>query len=454
MKKIRITALVAALGLLTALSAGAQSFRSGYFLDNYVYGYRINPAQIGPKSFLGLGTGSLDLQNNLNVGMASFMFPTENGMVTGFNKAVSAEKFLGGIPNGVRLSLDENINILSLGIAREESMHTFEINLRTTVGFALPHDLFAFLKVGGDKPYDISDLGISAGVIADVSYGFAHTIGDYLTLGGRLHFLAGIADVAAYTANSSITMGSSADIKSEIHLQTSGIASLGIDENGNIDPSSLAMTGPYVGGYGGGLDIGIEYEPFYNFRVMASLTEFGVMFRKNTTDLVASTSISYKGTEITYNDDGSVKADFEQVLDELKKAIVFQEGTAGNRTDVLPFNAALGLKYKPWEFLTLGALGTWHFDSIAPWYEARAGVTVSGGYWVSLSANAGYGSFGPVCGGGLDVHLGPVNIIAGLDTFLGHIGLIKDVQSPYFGGIPVPLGGFNMNAHIGLGITF
>ena len=92
MKKISIAiVLVAALSLLSLTKASAQSFRSGYFLDNYVYGYRLNPAQIGPRSFFALGLGSIDLQNNLNIGMASLLFPTENGMVTGFNKAVSAE---------------------------------------------------------------------------------------------------------------------------------------------------------------------------------------------------------------------------------------------------------------------------------------------------------------------------------------------------------------------------
>ena len=459
MKKINITlALVAALGLLSAASVSAQSFRSGYFLDNYVYGYRINPAQIGPKSFCGLGLGSIDLQHNLNVGMASFLFPTENGMVTGFNKAVSAEQFLGGIPNGVRFSIDENINVLSMGIAKYNRMATFEVNIRTTAGFALPHDLFAFLKVGGDKPYDLSGLGISAGAIADVAFGFAHTVGDYLTIGGRLHFLAGLTDVKAYTANTTLTMGSSAELNTEIRLQSSGIMSLGIDENGNIDPNSIAMTGPYVGGYGGGLDLGVEFEPFYGFKVMASLTEFGVMFRNNTTNLAASSSVTYNGTEISYQEDGSVKADFDQVIEELRKAIIFHEvDGAPRRVDVLPFNAALGVRYKMpfFEPLSVGALGTWHFDTIAPWYEARAGITFTPWYLFSISANAGYGSLGgAVCGGALDLHLGPLNLLAGFDTFLGGIGLIKDVPLPFFGGIPVPLEGFNLNAHIGLGLTF
>ena len=102
--------------MLLSAGASAQSFRSGYFLDNYVYGYRINPAQLNKKSFLAVGAGNIDLQNSCSIGIASVLFPTENGMVTGLNKAVSAEQFLGGLPNSVGIGLDENINLLSFGV--------------------------------------------------------------------------------------------------------------------------------------------------------------------------------------------------------------------------------------------------------------------------------------------------------------------------------------------------
>ena len=89
MKRIIITISAA---LLLCAGASAQSFRSGYFLDrNYTYGYRINPAQINRKSFMALGLGNIDLQNSCNIGISNLLFPTETGLVTGFNKAVSAD---------------------------------------------------------------------------------------------------------------------------------------------------------------------------------------------------------------------------------------------------------------------------------------------------------------------------------------------------------------------------
>ena len=435
--------------MLLSAGASAQSFRSGYFLDNYVYGYRINPAQLNKKSFLAVGAGNIDLQNSCSIGIASVLFPTENGMVTGLNKAVSAEQFLGGLPNSVGIGLDENINLLSFGVRGKRTMHTFEVNLRVAANAALPYNLFAFLKQGGDEPYDISGINLSASVLSDISYGYARQVNKKLRIGGRLHFLVGAADVQAYSSNSSITMAeSSAEIKSELHLKTSGIASIGIDSEGHIDPNSLALTGPYIGGYGAGLDLGMEWEPVSGLNIMAAVTEFGVMYRQNTTSLSANSTVTYKGGKISYKD-GEVKTDdYQAVLDQLMEAIVFQEDAEATRIDVLPFDARLGMRYKLpfFKALSLGALGTYHFDGINPAWEVRGGMTLSSKYFISLSGNAGIGSYGPVCGGGLNIHLGPLNLLAGADGFIGDLGLVE--------GIPFPLHGFQANLHAGLTLTF
>ena len=159
MKRIHILLLSAA--ILLGLNASAQSFRSGYFLDNYVYGYRINPAQVNDRGFLGLAIGNIDLQNNSNIGISSLLFPVENGLVTGLNKAVSAEKFLGGLKKNNFMSFDETVNLLAIGISNGNTMHTIELNARALLGFNLPKSLFTMAKKGGTGTFDIGDIFIS-----------------------------------------------------------------------------------------------------------------------------------------------------------------------------------------------------------------------------------------------------------------------------------------------------
>lgn len=447
MKSRRILLALSAALLLSA-GASAQSFRSGYFLDNYVYGYRINPAQINKKSFLGLGLGNIDLQNNSNIGEASLLFPRNGELVTGFNKAVSADEFLGGLPDQIAFSFDESINLLSFGVAREKTMHTFEFNIRTLASIGLPHEIFEFLKLGGNKTYDISDIRISAGVVGDIAYGYSRQINKYWSVGGRIHLLLGVADVNAYSVDSNISLtAAETDLNSEIHLQTTGLPKLALDEDGNLDPGNTKFSGSPIGGYGAGLDLGIEYRPIDGLSITASVTDLGFISRESTTNLKANGNVSYKGKDITY-EDGTIKAEFDDVLDDLKEAIHFTEAPAESRTDLMPFNVALGARYKMpfYKGLSVGVLGTYHSEEIAPWYDIRGGLTFTPGYAMSVTANFGTGTFGPSFGGALNFHLGPFNLLAGVDTFFGDMGKIN--------GIPVPLEGFQINGHVGLALTF
>ena len=446
--KTRRILLALSAALLLSASASAQSFRTGYFLDNYVYGYRINPAQINKKSFLGLGLGNFDLENNFNIGEASLLFPRNGKMVTGFNKAVSADEFLGGLPDQVTLSLDESINLLSFGVVGKRTMNTFEVNVRTLVGLSLPHEIFEFLKLGGNRTYDISDIAVSAGAVADIAYGYSRLINKHWSVGMRLHLLLGVADVNARSVESSISFSpNETKLNSQIQLQTSGLPRLATDEDGNLDFKEMKFDGSPVGGYGAGLDLGVEFRPIDGLSLMASVTDLGFIMRTNTTDLVADGNVTYVGSDITY-EDGKIEAEFDAVLDDLKEAIHFREGNSGSRTDVMPFNLAFGARYQMpfYRGLSVGVLGTYHIEDIAPWYDVRGGLTITPGYALSATGTFGYGTFGPSLGGALNLHLGPFNLLAGLDTFLGDMGKVN--------GIPVPLEGFQINGHVGLALTF
>lgn len=429
--------------------ASAQSFRSGYFLDNYVYGYHINPAQVNEESFVGFVLTDIDLQHNANFGMGTLLFPRNGKVVTGFNKAVTADEFLGGLSTPMTLSLDENINLLSFGIVKnKKTMHTFEVNLRTLGSVALPYDLFAFLKKGGNETYDLSGLDINVGVVGDIAYGYSRRINSQLSVGGRIHALIGVVNVNAYTDNSSIALSpNETDLQSEINLQTCGILSLATDEDNKLDFGNTAMDGSPIGGYGAGLDLGVEYKPIEDLSITASVTDLGFISWKSTTSLKANANIRYTGGNIVY-DDGDFETDFEDLLDDLTEAIEFKEAEAVSRMSLMPLNAALGVRYKMpfYKPLSVGVLGTYHVDSIAPWFDVRGGLTFTPSYLLSISGNVGYGTYGPTFGAALNAHLGPINLVLGADSFMGDMGKLN--------GIPVPLDNILLNLHLGLTASF
>ena len=74
MKKIIAFAAIAAASVSLA---SAQDFKSGFFLDNYLYGYNINPALQAAKyswSYFGLGFSSLETSLTSTVVMHLLLF--------------------------------------------------------------------------------------------------------------------------------------------------------------------------------------------------------------------------------------------------------------------------------------------------------------------------------------------------------------------------------------------
>ena len=381
------------------------------------------------------------------------LFPTDNGLVTGLNSAVSAEDFLGGLPQSTLVAMDYSVNLLSSGTVRKNKMTTFEVNLRTRGSIALPRDLFAFLKQGGNQAYDISGLNLNAGLIGDASYGLALRLSPRVSIGARAHFLLDVADVRAYTENSSITMGDTqTKLESNIHLQTSGVIGLGTDEKGNLDMSKFTYNNPPFSSYGGGLDLGIEFKGSQGFRFFASVTDLGAMKVKNTTDLVANSSITYTGVDVKY-EEGTVKADYEAALEKLKEAIIFTDVQSGDRLEVMPYNLSAGLRISLLNTLSFGALAMYHKDAINPWYELRAGAGLNLGYFINAAANVGIGTYGPSLGAAVTMNFLGFNIIAGLDAFRGEVGTLSGLPVSLPVPVPVPLQAFNLNAHVGVALN-
>lgn len=446
MKKLHLILISAA--VLFSLGASAQSFRSGYFLDNYVYGYRINPAQVNDKSFLGVAIGNIDINANANVGMGSFLFPSGNNLVTGLNNAVSKEQFLGGLMENNALGLDAGINILTVGIANGERMHTIELNARVLNTENIPLDLMKFAKSGAVGTYNIGGLYADLSVVADLAYGYSMKIGESISVGGRVHLLLGLANLNLSGNNSSITLSDqSISLNPDLGVNLSGLPNIGTGDDGNLDLGKIGFGGSAVGGFGASLDLGAQYKSPFGLEAMISVTDLGAVSWKNNTAVSLSSSYTYSGGKLAF-EGGTVKTDLEDAVEEMKGLLDLKAGTGKSGLSMMPFNIAAGARYSMpfYDKLSVGALATYHSAKYTSWFDARVGATITPARILSASANIGYGSFGPVWGAGLNTHLGPVNLVLGADGFMGKTGKVK--------GVPVPLGKFMGDLHVGLSLTF
>lgn len=460
----KILSAVSVVLLLTTLSSSLHAqdkFQSGFFLDNFSYAYRINPALMSEKSFFAIGTGNLEGGIASDIGVTSLLYPNSDGtaLVTGLNSSVSAQEFLSGFKDNNAFSADASVNVFSFGKRRENKFFSFEINLHAGADASLPYDLFRFLKQGGDNAVlDLSDLKVSAKSYAEVALGGARSFADSrLIIGARVKGLVGIANADLSFDKATVATGTGAVV-----ANLDGTARLACvpvtlynDSEGNI-AAKFDQTALKPSGYGAAVDLGVQWKPVSGLALTAGVNDFGGI--KWTYNSLAKSvgSASFNGLENVDTD-----TDFNKELDgalEDFKDLVNLQAVDGSESEFasLAFTANLGARYRLpfYRRLSVGALGVYHFDSLAPYWDARAGVTITPLNGFSLTANYGRNTQGDVLGLASSISLLFLNAYFGLDTYVGNVGVyqIEGVKVPYFGGVPFPIDPFRFKFTFGVNI--
>ncbi len=447
--------------LCFTLCANAQDkFQSGYFLDNYAYSYRINPALLSEKSFFGLAS-SLEAGLSSDIGISTLLFPNADGtgLVTGLNKSISSEQFLGGLKDNNAFAFDGSVNVFSFGKRKEKGLTTVEINLRSDAAASIPYDFFRFLKEGSEESaYDLSGFNFGAKAYAELAVGYSKSFGS-LTAGARVKALLGLANAslilnkALVTSNASVV---SADLDAMAKLACAPV-SLYNGENGDIaykfDQSALRPSG-----YGAAVDLGVKWVPVKGLSLSAGISDLGAI-KWTWNSLAKSTgSATYNG--LSNVDTGT---DFNEEIDNATKEfknLINLQAVDGDETSLekLSFTANAGARYALpfYRRLSAGVFGTYHFAEIAPYWDTRLGLTITPIDAISLTANCGKTRQGDVLGVAGSFSLFFLNVFFGLDTYVGKVGVyeIEGVNIPKYGGIPVPVDPFRMKFTFGANLQF
>ena len=254
---------------------------------------------------------------------------------------------------------------------------------------------------------------------------------------------------ASVSANNSTLSVSENEINvsPSVDLRTTGLVSVTPKIEAGIPGISGVEIGNPVGGYGGALDLGVNFKSNFGLEAMLSVTDLGAISWINSKYAIAQGDFTYNGIKMEL-DGNTIKTDIDEIMDRLSNSFTINTGTAAPSLELMPFNVAAGVRYYMpfYEGLSVGALATYHYAKYSSWFDARAGATITPGRFLSFSGNIGYSSFGTVWGTGLNLCLGPINLLVGLDSHIGKMGKIY--------GIPVPIDRFVDNVHLGLTITF
>ncbi|MFV0468210.1 MAG: DUF5723 family protein [Dysgonomonas sp.] len=459
-----------AVSLLSANGLMAQT-ATEYFMESSFSRLTLNPAQrpnqgyvtfIAPlvDVYAGVKTNTLNLDN--------FTFPVDGNRVTFMHKDVTSEQFLKNIKDDNYVSFDTKINIFGVGFYKGDAFWSVDMNIRSHVDANLPKQIFALAKNGfsQDKQtiYNIENTNATGNAYLELGVGYSRPVlNNSLIVGGKVKLLSGIADFDLDAKSLELEAGP--DIwRAKSHVVLKGSAP-GIKVKKKIDEDDgtekfdgfedFEFDGLSSLGFGLGFDLGAVYDlgstvdVLKGVKVSAALTDIGFMKwnEKNTVILESpETVIIIDPNDYTIHQDGSTSLNdvFEDVLDDLEKAVDLKTQTPKSRTIALRSTLNLGAEYEILSGkLSAGALYSNRFGT----YFNSSEFTLSANYrpcsW--FAASAGYSfihsSFDTF---GLAMHLAPSK---GLRLFLA-----SDYAIPHINPQGAPTTSKALNFQIGISV--
>ena len=469
MKKI---SLFLALSLISFSALAQNGFRGAYFMDGYLYGHTMNPALYANRSFLGIGTGKIDVQTQSNLGLSTFYFPGPNGNAQLFlNDNVSSQQFLGKLRKNNIEDMNVQYDLFHLGFWTEKNrFNTLTLSVRVSEKANVPYDLFRFLKEGTSDGtlFNIGGMGSRARAFAQLAYGMSIPVTEEIRVGGKVKALVGVAyaDLMAKQTDLCLESGKWA-VNSDARLissnipsrQTSGPVKLGDLYNlDNLDWNNLRPCG-----FGAALDLGATWQVLPWLQLSASILDFGLIRWKLDTRMTSAGNWEFTGfKDMDISGDGAVTAQIDEMKDEILSLAEFRSAEVGSPADLLPVTAYLGVKAKPCSWFSAGILGTARAEGKYSWAEIRGALNLEPAHWVGITAGAAYGSFGPKFSSALNLRLALLSIFVGAETSSFHFASnldsrdvrFKDIFDPDNGNFVIPRDNLNMHLTLGINMVF
>lgn len=473
MKQITKYISAVIIGLTVAPALSAQALRTGYFLEGYTYRHELNPAFAPERNYVSIpALGNLNLSVNSNVGLSTFLYPTRNGELTTFmSPEVSGNKFLGKLKDNNHIDMNLGLTILSFGFKGFGGYNTFSLSTRATSSFALPKDLFTFMKMGQTKErthYNFKNIGIESSSVAEMAFGHSRQINEKLRAGAKVKVLLGIENVSARISNMDVTLSNDLwEVKADGELNIAAGKGLVVptkaesgkrydtpDEGTLIDWDNIDYDKFGLAGFGLGLDLGATYQLLPDLELSAAITDISFMkWNKVYKGKTSEASWSFEGFHDVALDksdpdyeNNKLDEQLDRLGDQFEESVEFHRvGEGESRVSGLGATVSVGGLYTvpTVRFLKGGLLLTQRINGRYSWTEGRISANVVPVGWFDASVNYALSTFGSSFGWIINFHP------KGFNFFVGSDFQIFKVTPQY-----VPTGNLNASVSLGMNVTF
>lgn len=419
--------------LLSVFAVNSQRNLTLYNMQTLPQAMSVNPA-FSPKANVFI---------NIPLGMQSIGFTTN-----GFNVSEllvknaqdslvinNSEDFFNGMHANANnfIGLRMRNELFGFGFRVKKNYFTFNVvnNFSYELGFT--SDFMRFLLAGNGgallgRRADFDGTGIYAKDYMSYALGYNREVDDKLTVGGRIKFLSGIADVTTDKTTFGLTTGvgatslavdGAAVIKSSNAFAFIPSKKDSLDTT-SFDPMSLMNNAYNFSNFGMAFDLGATYKINDKISVNASIIDLGwITWKTNNKNYnLKAFNYTFDGLDVSKSiTDTSVNA-FETLQDTLGEIFKTEETTESYSTG-LATRFYIGGNYKANDYFSFGAL--WFNRFIRN--EYRSGLVLSTTATIKnwLSASLNYGVFGGAynnLGFGLSIKPGPFQIYFMTDNIM------------------------------------
>lgn len=448
MKKY-IFGVLATIGILSA-SAQTNTY-SGYFLDNFLYRYQLNPAMGNENNFVGFpGLGNLTVSTQGTLHLSKIIYPLDGKTVLFTNPGLTDVKKFG---NNNRIGANGRVNIIDVGFKALGGYNTVSIGAVANSQVGAPGSLLNMLREGiSNDSYDIKNFMVTANSYAEIALNHSREIKQVpgLRVGATFKFLVGAANIYGKFKKAQLNLGENSwDIVSEGDIYLSG-KGLEWETKRNEDAGWNYVSGVNTdnisgpNGYGAAVDLGATYK-WRDFNFSLAILDLGGIAWTDTKKATTDGEQTFKTNDYIFDVNGD-NGDWDKMKDDLS-AIYQLRPVEGNykRSTMQGTTLNVGVEYELpyYRPLTFGLLNTTRMCGNYTWTEFRLSANVMPVKYVAASANLVCGTFGVGFGWLVNVTTGKgFNLFIGMDRVPGK--LTKEY---------VPLNS-NMNFNFGINFPF
>lgn len=455
MKKIYLT-LVCVISLLYTDQVAAQILKSAYFLDNATARHNFNPAFHTEKGFIAVpvlgGIGAEIVTNSFVVD--HFIYKRPDGNLTTFlDPSVDVTRFLNKLVDNNRLSQSLDMNIFSIGMAKESGYWSGGINFRQNANVTLPKGIFELAKLGPDSYSPIRKLEVNANAYLEIYAGYSRKLNDQITVGAKLKYLGGIARSKMQITQFDVFSNEDklyAKVNTTFDSYMKGLSNTtqGLQNIDEYIKNFETNKGFGLAGNGLAIDLGGVYKPLKWLTLSASVQDIGfIAWSKSSSVRAASDGVvDFVGLNIDVNDNSSVENQLDDLGDRFKQMIKYETIGKKGHTKSLYMKMNLAAEANILDnLLGFGLLYTNQMSEYFPVHDLTANVTCRPLNWLqgSISTSVINGHFGSV---GMAMNIAPgkaINFTLGGDFLFKKLTTqlypIHSYGYNFYAGIAIPL---------------